>query len=165
MPVLPGEPEILVIGVGNAYRRDDAVGLLVAQRLRLQSSDRVNILEESGEGAALMEAWKGAEAVILVDAVQSGAKPGTIHRLDAHAEALPARFFHYSSHAFSVAEAVELARTLGQLPPRFIVYGVEGKSFTAGVGLTSEVKRAAQQVVTRVRRDLRENLPAIDSGG
>lgn len=161
----PSETDVLVIGVGNAYRRDDAVGLIVAQHLRLQSANRAMVLEESGEGTALMEAWKGAEAVILIDAVQSGAKPGTIHRLDAHAQILSAKFFHYSTHAFSVAEAVELARTFNQLPPRFIVYGVEGKTFAAGVGLSPEVKRAAQQVVTRVLRDLRESLRATPCGG
>ncbi len=156
---------MLVIGVGNAYRRDDAVGLVVAQRLRPESDDRVMVLEASGEGTALMEAWKGAEAVILVDAVHSGAKPGTIHRLDAGAQTLSGKFFHYSTHAFSVAEAVELARTFNQLPPHFIVYGVEGKTFTAGVGLSPEVKRAAQQVVTRVLRDLRKSLRATSCGG
>ena len=112
------------------------------------------MLEESGEGAALIELWQGADTVILIDAVHSGAKPGTIHRLDAHAQPIAKRFFRLSTHAFGLAEAVELARALGRLPPRLIVYGVEGKSFEAGVGLSPGVAAAAQEVVERVLGEL-----------
>jgi len=147
----------LVIGVGNAFRSDDAVGLIVAQRLKQASFDNVTVREESGEGAALIDAWHGAGAVVLIDAVCSGAEPGTVHRLDAQSQPVPAKFRCYSTHAFGVAEAIELARALNQLPPVCTVYGIEGKSFTAGVGLSPEVEGAAQQVVERVMQDLREN--------
>ncbi len=146
---------LVIIGVGNVYRRDDAVGLIVARRLKAEHLDDVRILEESGEGAALMESWKDADTVILIDAVHSGGAPGTIHRLDAHAQAIPTGFFHYSTHAFSVAEAVELARALNQLPPRFIIYGIEGKDFEAGEGLSPEVEKAVEEVVRLVLCELR----------
>lgn len=147
-------PSTLIIGVGNDYRGDDAVGLVVARRLRQQAPAGVAVREESGEGTALMEAWKNAAFVILIDAVHSGATPGTIHRFDARAAELPSDFFHYSTHAFSVAEAVELARALGQLPPRLIVYGIEGKNFAAGVGLAAEVETAAQEVAQRILKEV-----------
>jgi len=110
----------------------------------------VRVLEESGDGAALLESWQDADAVILIDAVRSGAKPGTIHRLDANAQPVAKKFFRFSTHAFGLAEAVELARALGRLPPRLIVYGVEGKSFEAGVGLSPEVEGAVDVVAERV---------------
>ena len=150
-----GRTPTLIIGLGNEYRRDDAVGLVVARRLREAAPEGVRVLEESGEGAALIESWQGADTVILIDAVHSGAKPGTIHRLDAHAQPIAKKFFRFSTHAFGLAEAVELARALGRLPPRLIVYGVEGKSFEAGVGLSPEVEAATQQVVERVLGELR----------
>ena len=62
----------LVIGLGNDYRHDDAVGRVVARRLKAIEGDDVRVVEESGEGAALIEAWKGADFVILIDAVHSG---------------------------------------------------------------------------------------------
>src|ERR1043166_9195305 len=116
---------VLVIGIGNAYRNDDGVGLVVARELRSRLKDTARVIEESGEGASLMEVWRGADNVILADAVSSGASPGTIHRLDAGRERIPTSFFHYSTHAFSIAEAVELARALGRLPARTIIYGIE----------------------------------------
>jgi hydrogenase maturation protease len=145
----------LVIGIGNEYRHDDTVGLIVARRLREKNLDGVKVLELSGEGAALIEAWRDAETVILVDAVHSGAAPGTIFRFAARQQSIPTTFFHYSTHAFSVAEAIELARTLNQLPSRLIVYGIEGKDFAAGEGTSPEVEQAASRVVDSITEELR----------
>ena len=152
------KPRNLIIGIGNLYRRDDGVGIVVARRLAAERFDRTRVIEHSGEGAALMAAWQGAEHVIVVDAVQSGAPPGTIHRLEARAQPMPTRFFHYSTHAFSLAEAIELARALGQLPRRLIVYGVEGTDFTAGEGLSPEVAAAVDEVVHRLRAGLQPHF-------
>jgi hydrogenase maturation protease len=148
--------QALVIGLGNDYRGDDAVGHVVARRLKAIPGDTVRVLEESGEGAALIETWKGADFVILIDAVHSGGTPGTIYRFDAKTN-LPGSFFHYSTHAFSVAEAVELARALNQLPRRLVVYGIEGENFDSGVGLSREVEAAADEVLRSVKEELCTN--------
>jgi hydrogenase maturation protease len=155
----PGK-RVLVIGVGNRFRHDDSVGCEVAQAIQEFAIAGVDVREESGEGASLMEAWKGAGFVIIVDAAASDSPPGTIHELDAHARSIPTDFFHYSSHAFGVAEAIELARALQQLPPRLLVFGIEGRDFSAGVGLSPEVKRSATEVVERITRRVSSALPA-----
>ena len=129
----------LVIGIGNAYRRDDAVGLVIARHLLREASNTFEVREENGEGASLLEAWGQSNNVILVDATHSGAVPGTVVRLDAGVTPVPIRYFRYSTHAFGVAEAIELARSLGRLPRRLVVFGVEGNDFTAGEGLSAEV--------------------------
>jgi hydrogenase maturation protease len=140
---------LLIIGVGNEFRTDDGVGLVVARRLA-GLLPGVRVIELSGEGAALMEAWQHADRVFLVDAVSSGAAPGTIHRFDAAAQPIPTQFFSYSTHAFSVAEAIELARVLGDLPLHLIVYGIEGQAFESGVGLSASVEQAAQAVTAQI---------------
>jgi len=132
-------PNTIFIGVGNPFRSDDGAGKAVVRRLRGAMPPDVKTFEETGDGVELLEAWKGAECVILVDAVQSGAPPGTIHRFDAHTEKLPVWFSHSSTHSFGVAEAIELARAMGDLPPRLIVYGIEGLDFSAGTELSPEV--------------------------
>jgi hydrogenase maturation protease len=152
------QPGIVVIGVGNEYRSDDGAGIAVARRLRALFPTGVAILEESGEGTALMQAWQGASWVMLVDAVRSGASPGTIHRLDARAAPMPMGFFHYSTHAFSVAEAVELARSLDQLPAHLVVYGIEGGNFAAGVELSPAVEQAVEAAVERLAQEIRDVL-------
>lgn len=139
----------LIIGVGNRYRMDDGVGIAVARQIGARAPGW-RVLEMSGEGASLMAAWSGASDVVLIDAVRSGKAPGTIHRLDAAREPIPSDFFHYSTHAFSVAEAVEMARVLQELPPRLVVYGVEGASFGSGGTLTRAVAAVVDDVVRRV---------------
>ncbi len=143
-----------VIGVGNPYRGDDGAGIAVARRVAAAAPAGVTVVEATGEGAALMAAWETSASVVVVDAVRSGAAPGTVYRFDAARETLPARFFSYSTHAFSVAEAVELARVLGRLPSRLILYGVEGLRYEPGDGLTPEVERAAAEVAQRVLAEI-----------
>jgi hydrogenase maturation protease len=144
----------LVIGIGNEFRGDDAFGLVVARRLQERRLDHLTVLEQSGEGAALMEAWKGFENVILIDAVQSGAEPGTVFRFEAHTQRIPTQFFHYSTHAFSVAEAIELARALNQLPPRLVVYGIEGRNFETGTELSPTINDGVKRVVERIKQEI-----------
>jgi len=139
----------LVIGVGNTYRSDDGVGIVIARRI-VERAPGWCMLEMSGEGATLMEAWSDAHEVVLIDAVRSGQAPGTIHRLDAGQRPIPSDFFHYSTHAFSVAEAIEMARALGELPTRLVVYGIEGASFAAGETLSAPVAAVVGEVVRRV---------------
>jgi hydrogenase maturation protease len=150
---MPSESSILVLGLGNEYRSDDAVGLVVARRLKRLDLKNTIVSEESGEGANLMEAWRNAGTVIIVDGVSSGSKPGTIHRFVADSQRIPSKFFHRSSHSFGVAEAIELARSLHQLPHHLVVYGIEGGRFDAGVGLSFEVEQAAKEAVNRIKQE------------
>ena len=138
---------MLIIGIGNEYRSDDAAGLIAARRLRKILPQSVTILEQSGEGTALMDAWNNSAEVIVLDAVSSGKPAGVIHRFAAHAEPVPAVFLRHSTHAFSLAEAVELGRVLEQLPERLIVIGIEGKNFQSGTALSPEVEAAVDRLV------------------
>jgi hydrogenase maturation protease len=62
------------------------------------------------------------------------------------------------THAFSVAEVVEMARTLGHLPQRLIVYGIEGKDFESGLGLSPDIETAAEEAAFRVKAELCTNF-------
>ena len=146
--------ETVLIGLGNAFRGDDGVGLLVARRLRELALPGLTVLEQSGEGAALLEAWAGADRVIVVDAVSSGGAPGAIHRLEVGQQPLPAHFSTGSTHAFGLAEAVELARQLDRLPASLLIYGIEGRSYELGTGLSPEVQSAADKVIDQLIADL-----------
>ena len=146
---------VRIIGIGNEFRSDDGVGLVVARRLKPRLPPGVVVLEESGEGTALIEAWQGADTVILVDAVQSGASPGFLHLFEAHQRALPNQMFCCSSHTFGVAQAIEMARELDRLPRRLIVHGIEARHFKAGTDLSPEVESAAKRVEDRILRGTR----------
>lgn len=141
---------VKVLGIGNSGRCDDGVGIVVARRLALQCIDSLQIKEHSGDGLGLMEAWRGASAVVLVDAVRRNGAAGRIHRLDIAAEPIAADILRGSSHGFGLVEAVELARVLGELPPEFVVYGIEGVHFGMGDALSPAVATAAEEVVRQI---------------
>jgi hydrogenase maturation protease len=151
------EQPLLVIGVGNRYRQDDGAGIAVVRKLNELAICGLATREESGEGASLIETWGSASHVVIVDAVSSGSAPGTIHRLDALRQSIPADFFHYSSHSFGVAEAIEVARALNALPGRLEILGIEGGEFTSGLGLSPEVERAVDKVTALVAREFHLN--------
>jgi hydrogenase maturation protease len=157
--ILPANGRVLVIGVGNEFRSDDAVGIVVARRLRQLSPENVMVIEESGGGANSLESWKGADTVIIVDAASSGAKPGRIHCIDARAQQIPRGLLHYSTHAFNVGEAVELARVMDRLPPRMLLYGVEGEDFDEGMALSRAVEESVDTVVELVLKQVRTSAP------
>jgi len=141
----------LVIGVGNQWRGDDRVGLLVTERL---ADEGVAAIGLGGEPAALVDALGAAGAVVVVDAVRSGAAPGTIVRWDASSQPLPLPPFRGSTHALGLAEAIELARALGRLAPRIVVYGIEVASCETGAALSAPVEQAVAGAVEAVRSEL-----------
>jgi hydrogenase maturation protease len=149
---------VVVIGVGNALRHDDAAGLLVVRSLsaRAQAAG-IAVHEQEGEPLALLDIWEGADAVVLVDAISSGGAPGSVRRLDASSAPLPARLRGLSTtHAVGVGEAIELARALHRLPERVVLFGVEGRRFDAGEGLSDELEAVAGRLAETVLREARE---------
>ncbi|HMD51105.1 MAG TPA: hydrogenase maturation protease, partial [Solirubrobacteraceae bacterium] len=113
-----GPAAVVVIGIGNELRGDDAAGLQIVRLLRGRArAGGIAVHEHEGEPLALIEVWDGARGVVLVDAARSGAPPGTIHRLDASQQPVGPRLPRSSStHGVGLAEAIELARSLDRLP-------------------------------------------------
>jgi hydrogenase maturation protease len=130
---------------------DDAAGLLVARELRERlargSLCQAHVLECAGGSFELIDLWAASPYVVLVDAVASGADPGTIFRFDAHDRPLPSSLFHYSTHGFNLADTVELARLLDKLPANLTVFGIEGAQFGAGEAISEDVAAAIHQMV------------------
>lgn len=146
----------VVVGVGNLWRGDDAAGLEVARRVRRAAPTGVEVLEREGEPSGLLPTFERAVRLVLVDAISSGAPAGTVHRLDASAVPVPASLYRASSHHFSLAETIELARALGKLPARTVLYGIEGQQFAAGAPMSGEVEDALDEVAAAVLRELEE---------
>jgi hydrogenase maturation protease len=148
------QPSVLVVAIGNPDRGDDGFGPAVAQRLRGRVPSKVRILERSGDALALIEDWNNSPPVIIVDAMTPIAKPGRVHRLDLTHSPMPIGCSPRSSHAFGVAETVELARSLGRLPQCLLAYVVEGEQFETGAPLSPAVAAAVEDVAERVLAEL-----------
>ena len=146
---------MLVLAIGNVFRGDDGAGLELAGCVRARNLPRVTVVEALG-GVGLIDEWAGHDSVILLDAVQSGAAPGTVIRRDLLAAPLPREWFRLSSHQLGVADAVELARTLHRLPSRLVFIGIEGERFDGGVGLSPRVAAALGRASALIEREIEE---------
>jgi len=145
---------IRIIGIGNLFRGDDAVGLLAARRLHERVDSSVEVLEAEGDGLALLDLMEGADQVIVIDAVKSEGHPGTTVRLDLSKESHWGTLVPCSTHAIGVAEAIDLARTLGRLPKQVILYGVEIDSLESGAALSETVRGGLDSVVAQVLKEI-----------
>ncbi len=144
----------LVVAVGNPYRSDDGIGPRVAKWLRITAPSWVTVVEHDGEPAGLLDTWDGADVAVVIDAARSEpATPGRIHRVDVDAMS-DLRPPVVNTHAAGPAEAVALGHALGRLPPRLVLYGVEGQSFLPGVGLSPEVEASIPAVAERILAEL-----------
>ena len=140
---------LLVIAIGNEFRCDDGAALVAARRLRQQAGD-FEVVEHTGDGAELLDLWQNADTVILLDAVQSGAPAGTIHRFEIEEDFIPSAGFPEGTHTFNLLQAIDLARVLGLLPPMLVLYGIEGERFQYGTELSIPVQRAIEKLVAEV---------------
>jgi hydrogenase maturation protease len=114
------------------------------------------VLEREGESTGLIESWSGAKALWLLDAVSSGARPGTVHRVDASQDDLPERF-RGSIHHFSLRETVAIAQALGRLPERVVPLGIEGERFDLRRRADTRVAAAVPEVVAAVRGEVQRS--------
>jgi hydrogenase maturation protease len=130
----------LVVGIGNADRGDDAAGLLAVRRLR---GFRTAQLSDCTD---LFDLWADEDDVIVIDAMVTGAPVGTVRRFDVGAFTLPVGAFP-STHAFGLAETVELARALGKLPARLTIFGIEAGRVGLGERQSPEVDDAIDTLV------------------
>lgn len=148
-------PQNLVVGIGNRYRRDDAVGLMVARLVGMQSPNGVTVIEGVYDAYTLIDEWGRSESVYMIDCAVSGLEAGFIHRFDMLRDTVPARMFACcSTHSFSLTGAVEAARVLGRLPRELILFGIEGSDVSRGFGLTAAVDAAARRLARSIVTEL-----------
>jgi hydrogenase maturation protease len=146
---------VVIIGVGNDYRTDDAAGLLAARRLAALGLPGVHVVDSVGDGTDLINAWENMDKAIVIDSVRSESAPGKVYRFDGlTAEIDLENLSACSTHAFSIPETIALARTLDRLPQSLVIYGVEADSFAPGEGLTEAVAEGVDKIVQMIRAEI-----------
>jgi len=154
-----GADAVVVIGVGNEFRRDDGAGPAVVDRLRDLAPPRVRLVITDGEPTRLIDAWAGAALAVVVDAVRAQPpyvgppRPGTLHRFVVDGPGAGTGRTA-SSHGLGFDDAIRLAVALDRMPARLIVHAIEAADLTQGRGLTPPVAAAVATVAAAVLDDL-----------
>jgi hydrogenase maturation protease len=156
---MAGGGAVVVIGVGNEFRRDDGAGPAVIAGLRDLAPPGVRLVVTDGEPTRLIEAWAGAALAVVVDAVRvqspgtGPSRPGTVHRFEVAGPG-PGAAGAASSHGLGFDDAIRLAVALDRMPGRLIVHAIEAADLSQGPGLTPPVAAAVGVVARAVLDDL-----------
>lgn len=149
-----GLDRLLVIGCGNLTAGDDGAGLEILRRLEALAEPGCALRRLPMSDIEIFDLLGDADMILIVDAVSSGAAPGTLYLLTLPSATLERRSVStLSSHGWGLRESIELARALGRRLPRLVVLGVEVGTLELGVGRSAAVERAIAAVV--------ENFPRL----
>jgi hydrogenase maturation protease len=142
---------LLVLGLGNVLLEDDGVGAVAVANLvdRYEVPDGVRVFDGGTLGLSLLPYLEDADRVILVDAVNADAAPGTFVRLDGD-DVPPAVATRLSPHQVGVADLLDGARWLERYPPHLVLLGLVPRSIELHVGLSPRVRDAIDDLVEHI---------------
>jgi hydrogenase maturation protease len=144
---------IKVIGCGGPLG-DDSLGWEVIRRLRVDCRVPEDVVLCAVEGGhQLLDRLEAHGTLVLVDAISPGIAPGKIHRIEWPDSRL-ATLRPGTTHHMGPAEALMLAATLGLLPMRVIVFGVEAQGMDSTEGLSEVVTTAIPTLVDLILKEL-----------
>lgn len=142
----------LVIGVGNLLRTDDGVGIHVIKRLD-EANPGVDTLDAAMGSIEILDAMRGYDRAIIVDAIETGAESGTIYSVNLTAGERPPIITH--SHGTDILTTIELGRQLygEEMPGEIILLAIEAEDTTTiGDKPTPRVQRAIEKALKIVAK-------------
>ena len=153
---------ILVLGLGQSLRGDDAAGLEAVQAWQSAypgTAQKVHILLAELPGLGLLDLLDGMEAIILVDSVHGSSEPGKLHRV------APEKLDSFTpgsatAHGWGVAETLHLGRMLYPELNRYRItlIGIEAASFEMGAGLSQPVQAALPEAARLIEKEVQDML-------
>lgn len=148
-------PNALVLGIGNTIMSDDGVGIRVVQELHREYRFplTVEVVEGGTLGLGLLPLLEGRSHLIVVDAVETGKKPGTCIRLTG--EELPAALESgLSPHQLGLKDLLAVSRLMGRTQPEMVLIGVQPRSVELAEHLSPEVELQVETMKGAVLKEL-----------
>ena len=147
-----------VIGIGNLLRADDGVGIHVAQRLKEKRPD-IEVVDMSTTSIELLEFIRGRDNVVVIDAIKTGAEPGTVHRITPH-EPMSSSFT--SSHNLNLSCILMLGWKLyrEEMPKKLVILAVEAEDINSySSKLTAKVQLVVPKLLEYIGKEFEEKGP------
>jgi hydrogenase maturation protease len=147
--------EILVLGIGNLVMSDDGIGVRAVQALaeRCRFPETVTVLDGGTLGLDLLPRIGEAGRLLIVDAVESGAAPGTLVRLQG-SEIPVALETRLSPHQMGLKDLLSVASLLGQVPQEMVLWGVQPERLDMALELSPAVEAQLEPLVEKLIMEL-----------
>ena len=150
--------KILILGVGNELLSDEGIGVHTVKELsKKELPPGVEVMDGGTDGFSLINIIVEADRLILIDCVRGGSKPGTIYKFDIEDAPSCSDKFKTSVHQISILEVIHLSELVGKTPET-TVFGIEPKSISTSMELTSDVKAKIPRVIELVLEEVDEFL-------
>jgi hydrogenase maturation protease len=144
-------PSVLILGLGNPLRGDDGVGPRVIEELnRRKLPEGVKAQDGGTGGFDLLHVLEGWERAVIVDAADVGRAPGQFVRFTPKDARLIESADGFSLHNAGLAEALALAKAVGQPLPEMVIFGVQPERVGWGEGLSPAVEATLPALVDAV---------------
>ena len=154
----------LILGIGNILMRDEGVGVRIVEAIehRYRLPPGVDLLDGGTAGMDLLHILTEYDRLIVCDAINSEAAPGTIVTLTD--EEVPAYFRTLMSpHQLGLSEVLATLKLLGRGPRSITLFGVVPEDLGLGTELSPTLRTKLDQVVDRVRAELARHGMAFET--
>lgn len=158
------EKKILIAGIGNELRQDDAFGMELVKQLKKEEFPTGTVIQEVGIGGIhlVQELHENYDILIMVDAVEWGEAPGHIYLREVEhigdINEMPIhekRAFLADMHYTNPTRALMLAKALGVLPPHIYILGCEAATYSDfAIGMSPAVKAAIPKAIIKLKEFL-----------
>lgn len=142
--------DIVIVGIGNPYRGDDAAGWAVIDGLKEKTGSVIKLVKQRGDIAELIDTFAQHKNVYIIDACSSSDPVGTWKRIDVHKQSIVDENPQTSTHGFSLSQAISLAKNLRQLPNKLILYVINGDNYSISEILSPSVAISVECVINAI---------------
>lgn len=149
--------KILLVGIGNKNRCDDAIGLLIAEKIKSRNYNNVDVIFDSGNLLNLLDILPQYNPIIFVDAITSNKNYGSLIKIDCNKKEIP-KYIFTSSHLIGISQFIRLAKMLNKFPQNCILFGIEGKNFSFGEKISEEIITKTDFYIKEIEKEINYSL-------
>ena len=149
-----------IIGIGNLLLKDEGLGVHFITRLREKYSfgPEIRLMDGSTSGYSLLDDIFGLDNVIVVDAVKTGEKPGSIFKF--REDDLPVELMNKTAHGVEFIDVITMCALEGHRP-KITIFAVAPED-CHGLGIT--LSPAVQNIMPALEKLVLEELKALSPG-
>jgi hydrogenase maturation protease len=154
----------LLLALGNPLMSDDGAGQELLSTLATNSSEwggEVELLDGGTQGLALLGTFEGRKAVVFLDALRFGDKPGAVHVLSGDEVSRMGRQAATTAHEGSAPQILAALQLLGETPSEITLIGLEPERIQTGIGLSPAVQAGLGMAASVARTAVTRILSAI----
>jgi hydrogenase maturation protease len=148
------QKSILILGIGNILLKDEGIGVHVVRRLKeMPLPENVEVLDGGTAGLELVDFIENRKKLIVIDAVKTGDRPGTIYRLTEENLRIKPKAI-MSFHEIDFLDALHISDVISNKPEEIVVIGIEPKDISDGLELSPEIEERIPRIIEIVMEEL-----------